>query len=88
MKWILLLALFACSTQPKKTEAPAADAAASNEGESDARQVSPYTVQPCQCMKIFMPVCGSDGRNYGNSCEAECHGAKTWTDGSCANKKK
>jgi hypothetical protein len=38
-------------------------------------------------MKIFMPVC-ANGRNYGNSCEAECHGAKTWTEGNCANKKK
>ncbi len=84
MKWFLLLALVACSTPEKKAEAPVAEGSPT---ESDAQQVSPYTVKPCQCMKIFMPVC-ADGRNYGNSCEAECHGAKTWTDGSCANKKK
>ncbi len=83
MKWLLLLALVSCATPPKKAEAPVSG----NEGESDAQQVSPYTVQPCQCMKIFLPVC-ADGRNYGNSCEAECHGAKAWTEGSCANKKK
>lgn len=90
MKFILLaltlLALIACSTPEKKTEEAAATPAGSPT-ESNAQQVSPYTVQPCQCMKIFMPVC-ANGRNYGNSCEAECHGAKTWTEGSCANKKK
>lgn len=82
MKFLILLVLIACSTPEKKADAPVESA-----GESDAQQVSPYTVQPCQCMKIFMPVC-ANGRNYGNSCEAECHGNKTWTEGSCANKKK
>ncbi|MES2529082.1 MAG: Kazal-type serine protease inhibitor [Bdellovibrionota bacterium] len=84
MKFLILLVLVACSTPEKKTETTEATASPT---ESNAQQVSPYTVQPCQCMKIFMPVC-ADGRNYGNSCEAECHGAKTWTEGSCANKKK
>jgi hypothetical protein len=77
MKWLILLALFSCSTA-KKTETPvvAAD-----------KPASPYTVQPCVCMKIFKPVC-ANGQNYGNSCEAECHGNKTWTDGQCGPKKK
>ncbi len=82
MKFILLLVLVACSIPEKKAQLPVSSAT-----DSDVKQVSPYTVRPCQCMKIFMPVC-ADGRNYGNSCEAECHGAKTWTDGNCANKKK
>ena len=82
MKWLLLLALVACSSV-KKNEPAVVESA----GESDAKPVSPYTVEPCQCMKIFMPVCAG-GRNFGNSCEAECHGHKTWTEGSCANKKK
>lgn len=76
MKWLILLTLFACSTAKK--ESPT---------ESDAKPVSPYTVEPCTCMKIFMPVC-ADGRNFGNSCEAECAGYKTWTEGSCAKKTK
>lgn len=81
MKWLFLLALISCSTQnapaPEKTDA----------GESEARPVSPYTVKPCYCMKIFKPVCAG-GVNYGNSCEAECHGHKTWTEGPCGKPKK
>ena len=80
MKWLLLLTLVACST-PKKPEPVDAT-------ESEAKPVSPLTVKPCFCMKIFQPVCGADGVNYGNSCEAECHGNKTWTDGNCKAPKK
>jgi len=87
MKWLLLLALIACSTPEKKAETETSIPADTSAGESNAKPVSPYTVQPCYCMKIFMPVC-ADGKNYGNSCEAECHGHKTWTEGNCASKKK
>lgn len=85
MKFLLLLALIACSSPEKK--AAEKTAAENSAGESDAQQVSPYTVKPCYCMKIFQPVCAG-GQNYGNSCEAECNGHKTWTEGSCSNKKK
>jgi hypothetical protein len=82
MKYILLLALVvSCTTKTvdKKDHSEVA-------GESDARPVSPYTVEPCYCMKIYQPVC-ADGRNFGNSCEAECNGYKKWTDGPCSKKK-
>jgi len=77
MKYILILALMiSCTSQsPKVTESESA-------GESDAKPVNPYTVQPCFCMKIFQPVCAG-GQSYGNSCEAECHGHKKWTEGPC-----
>ena len=78
MKWLILLSLFACSTQKAPVSSPT---------ESDAKLVSPYAVQPCLCMKIFRPVC-ADGIDYGNSCEAECHGHKKWTEGSCREIKK
>lgn len=82
MKWVLLLILFSCSTQndQEKKEISAAT-------ESEAKPISPYTVQPCYCMKIFKPVC-ADGMPYGNSCEAECHGHKKWTEGPCSTPQK
>ncbi len=73
MKWLILLTLFSCST-PKPEEIAT---------ESDAKPVSPYTVKPCFCMKIFKPVCAG-GVNYGNSCEAECYGHVKWTEGKCS----
>lgn len=76
MKWIILLALLACTTQKAPQQAA---------GESDAKPVSPYSVQPCYCMKIYKPVC-ANGKNYGNSCEAECHGNVKWTEGNCPKK--
>lgn len=82
MRSLLLALLFlaACTT---KTPPPVVDSPT----ESDAKPVSPYTVKPCYCMKIYRPVCGEDKRTYGNSCEAECNGNKTWTDRPCSDTK-
>ncbi len=83
MKYIFLLLLIAaCSTTDKKSE-KAATPVTGTPTESEAKPVSPYTVKPCFCMKIFKPVCAG-GRNFGNSCEAECNGHTTWTEGNCA----
>lgn len=81
MKYVLILSLaLAVSCTTKKKEAvPEVEAPA---GESNAKPVSPYSVKPCYCMKIFKPVC-ANGVNYGNSCEAECQGNQTWTEGQC-----
>lgn len=35
------------------------------------------------CYKIYRPVCGCDGRDYGNDCEARVHGMNIAHEGQC-----
>lgn len=37
----------------------------------------------CVCIGVFEPVCGVDGRNYVNACEAECADVRVRHEGYC-----
>ncbi|MBN7810060.1 Kazal-type serine protease inhibitor family protein [Algoriphagus sp. H41] len=66
-----LFALLAFSLLGCEEEVPRADC------------FDPERVRNGACTLDYRPVCGCDGKTYGNACAADLAGLKSWTAGAC-----
>lgn len=79
---ILLLGLTACSKEETKDLTNQA-IQEETKGLIGVDLCKGKPIPNCYCLQVYDPVCGCDGRTYGNACEANCAGVKSYKEGAC-----
>ena len=79
------LAAGSCSAQPAKTTEKVSPKSEVPVAVGPITGTTPKA-RDCVCIKLWMPVCGSDKKTYGNACEAKCANV-TYTMGECPKEK-